>query len=166
MEMTHTQRLILSNQYAIMALLDPLQKAKYTRLKHIIEQGYELQIQEIGQDFSHLPEALCLSVIQALEMHHALQESYAQLPEKEQKALPLQRLQFHGFDSKTEMPLLKYTRFLLDIEQRFPTFPRTDHQFDTQLSMLEKYKRMIALWENCPRQYHLSLTEIQQILEA
>ncbi len=166
MEMTHTQRLILSNQYAIMALLDPLQKAKYTRLKYIVEQGYELQLREIDKDFSHLPEAVCLSVIRTMEMHHALQESYAQLSDDEQNTLTPQRLQFHGFDSKTEMPLLKYTRFLIDIENQFPSFQQTDHQFDTQLAMLEKYKRMLTLWESCPRQYHLSLTEIQQVLEA
>jgi hypothetical protein len=166
MKMTHTQRLILSNQYAIMALLDPLQKAKYTRLKHIVEQGYELQIREIDNDFSHLPETVCQSVIRAMEMHHALQESYEQLVIDEQNLLSPQRLQFHGFDSKTEMPLVKYTRFLIEIENQFPTFQQTDHQFDTQLAMLEKYKRMLILWEKCPRQYHLSLTEIQQILEA
>ncbi|MGX8873418.1 YfbU family protein, partial [Escherichia coli] len=30
----------------------------------------------------------------------------------------------------------------------------------------EKYQRMLAVWLACPRQYHLSSVEIQQILNA
>nr|WP_277815805.1 YfbU family protein [Vibrio rumoiensis] len=33
-------------------------------------------------------------------------------------------------------------------------------------TMQEKYRRMLSSWRNCPRQYHLSSTELLQILSA
>lgn len=39
MEMTHAQRLILSNQYKMMTMLDPDNAARYSRLQTIVERG-------------------------------------------------------------------------------------------------------------------------------
>ncbi len=40
MEMTSTQRLILANQYELMALLNPEQAAQFRRLKTIVQSGF------------------------------------------------------------------------------------------------------------------------------
>ena len=40
MEMTNAQRLILSNQYKMMTMLDPDNAERYRRLQTIIERGY------------------------------------------------------------------------------------------------------------------------------
>jgi len=32
--------------------------------------------------------------------------------------------------------------------------------------MWDKYQRMLSVWHACPRQYHLSSNEIQQIINA
>ncbi len=40
MEMTNAQRLILSNQYKMMTMLDPANAERYRRLQTIIERGY------------------------------------------------------------------------------------------------------------------------------
>ncbi|MGG6835292.1 UNVERIFIED_CONTAM: YfbU family protein, partial [Streptococcus canis] len=42
MEMTNAQRLILSNQYKMMTMLDPTNAERYRRLQTIIERGYGL----------------------------------------------------------------------------------------------------------------------------
>lgn len=44
MEMTNAQRLILSNQYKMMTMLDPANAERYRRLQTIIERGYGLQM--------------------------------------------------------------------------------------------------------------------------
>ncbi len=44
MEMTNAQRLILSNQYKMMTMLDPDNAERYRRLQTIIERGYGLQM--------------------------------------------------------------------------------------------------------------------------
>lgn len=166
MEISHAQRLILSNQYRLMAMLDPAQKAHYDRCRHVIEQGYELQIRELDHHFSHLPETLCQQVLDILEMHHALGESYHQLSATDKSQLAEHRIQFHGFDGKTEKPLQKYVQFLIEEEGHYRQFQRDDHDYNTNLAMLEKYQRMNRVWQTCPRQYHLSLTEILNVLAA
>lgn len=51
MEMTNAQRLILSNQYKMMTMLDPANAERYRRLQTIIERGYGLQMRELDREF-------------------------------------------------------------------------------------------------------------------
>lgn len=56
MEMTNAQRLILSNQYKMMTMLDPANAERYRRLQTIIERGYGLQMRELDREFGELKE--------------------------------------------------------------------------------------------------------------
>jgi len=164
MKMTDAQRLILSNQYYLMSQLDPDNSLKYNRLKTIIEHGYELNMIEISQHFGCLLEEDCREIIDILEMHHAMQESYNNLPKEQQKEIEARRLQFLGFDLSTETQRVNYVRFLIDSEGMYSHFNKADHYFNSQVPMLEKYQRMLKTWRDCPRQYHLSPSEFCQIL--
>ncbi|CAH0237377.1 YfbU family protein [Erwinia aphidicola] len=164
MDMTHAQRLILSNQYQMMAMLDPDNAARYQRHQTIIERGFGLQMRELDNDFSQLPEAECRTLIAMMEMYHALHISWTNL--KEPQGIELRRLVFPGFDAASEGRYLGYVRFLVEVEGRYTHFDAGSHEFDTQVPMWEKYQRMLALWHNCPRQYHLSANEIAQVINA
>jgi uncharacterized protein YfbU (UPF0304 family) len=166
MEMTNAQRLILSNQYYLMAKLTPENAAKYQRLQTIVERGYELQMREMNKEFGCLVEDECREVINVMEMYHAMQESNKMLPDEERKDVDQRRLQFLGFDIATEAQLVNYVRFLVDSEGLYPQFDKADHHFNSQMPMLDKYRRMLKTWRNCPRQYHLSAAEFKQIFNA
>ena len=73
MEMTNAQRLILSNQYKMMTLLDPDNGDRYRRLQTIVERAASLQMRELDRDFGELSEEVCRTIINVMEMHHALQ---------------------------------------------------------------------------------------------
>lgn len=164
MEMTHAQRLILSNQYQIMAMLDPDHAPRYRRLQTIIEHGYGLQMRELDHEFGALPEALCRTILEIMEMYHALQVSFELLNTSD--GVDPRRLVFRGFDATTEARYLGYVRFLTESEGRYPQFEAGAHHFDAQIAMWDKYQRMLAAWRACPRQYHLSAVEIAQIINA
>ncbi|AOV96400.1 hypothetical protein A9798_05215 [Edwardsiella hoshinae] len=164
MEMTNAQRLILSNQYKMMSMLDPDNAERYRRLQTIIERGFGLQLRELDRDFGELPEETCRTIIDIMEMHHALQVSYNNL--KERQDIDARRLEFLGFDAATEARYLSYVRFLVNTEGRYTHFDSGTHGFNAQTKMWEKYLRMLAVWHACPRQYHLSAVEITQILNA
>ena len=166
MEMTNAQRLILSNQYYLMSQLDPENSDKYKRLQTIVERGYGMQMRELDKEFGNLSEEECREIVDIMEMYHAMQESYKILAEEEQKKVDARRLQFLGFDIARETQLVCYVRFLVDSESMYPQFEKGDHNFNAQVQMLEKYRRMRATWKECPRQYHLSATELVQILNA
>lgn len=166
MEMTNAQRLILSNQYYLMQQLDPDNAIRYNRLRTIIERGYELHMTELHKDFGCLPENNCHEIINIMEMYHAMQESYKLLDEEKQSGIDKRRLTFLGFDISTECQCVHYVRFLIDSEGMYQQFDKGDHYFNSQIPMLTKYRRMLKIWKNCPRQYHLSPSEFNQILAA
>lgn len=166
MEMTNAQRLILSNQYFLMSQMDPDNANKYKRLQTIVERGYELQMRELNKEFGCLTEAECREVIDILEMYHAMQESHKMLADCEAKEVDQRRLQFLGFDIAREAQLVHYVRFLVDSEGLYTQYDKADHHFNSQMPMLDKYRRMLTTWRNCPRQYHLSAAEFKQIFNA
>lgn len=77
MEMTNAQRLILSNQYKMMTMLDPANAERYRRLQTIIERGYGLQMRELDREFGELKEETCRTIIDIMEMYHALHVSWS-----------------------------------------------------------------------------------------
>ncbi|QXO19081.1 MULTISPECIES: YfbU family protein [Vibrio] len=166
MEMTNAQRLILSNQYQLMSQLDPANAAQYKRLRTIVERGYELQMRELNKEFGCLSEAQCREVIDIMEMYHAMQESHNLLKDAERADVDSRRLNFLGFDLAAEASLVNYVRFLVNSEGLYPQFEQGDHHFNSQVPMLDKYRRMLVTWHTCPRQYHLSAAELRQIVSA
>ncbi|GAB7227059.1 YfbU family protein [Vibrio rotiferianus] len=166
MEMSNAQRLILSNQYNLMSQLDPNNGAKYKRLQTIVERGYELQMRELNKDFGCITETECREIIDIMEMYHAMQESNKMLDDEERGKVDQRRLQFLGFDIATEAQQVHYVRFLVDSEGLYPQFDKADHHFNSQMPMLDKYRRMLKTWRNCPRQYHLCANELAQIFSA
>lgn len=164
MEMTHAQRLILSNQYRIMSLLDPDNAERYHRQQTIVERGYGLQMRELDHAMGALPEAVCRTIIDIMEMHHALHVSWSNL--KDPTVLEERRLKFPGFDAATEAQYLGYVRFMVHVEGRYTQFDAGVHGFNAQTPMWEKYQRMLTVWHTCPRQYHLSANEIAQVINA
>ena len=60
MEMSSTQRLILVNQYKLMALLNPTNAAKYQRLEAIVKGGFSLELHVLDNEFSVISEECCM----------------------------------------------------------------------------------------------------------
>ena len=158
MEMTNAQRLILSNQYKMMTMLDPANAERYRRLQTIIERGYGLQMRELDREFGELKEETCRTIIDIMEMYHALHVSWSNL--QDQQSIDERRVTFLGFDAATEARYLGYVRFMVNVEGRYTHFDAGTHGFNAQTPMWEKYQRMLNVWHACPRQYHLSATKL------
>ncbi|MDK7222541.1 YfbU family protein, partial [Proteus mirabilis] len=112
MEMTHAQRLILSNQYKMMTMMDPDNAERYRRYQTIIERGYGLQLRELDRDFDEMSEETCRTIINIMEMYHALQVSRENLKSPEMP--DARRVAFMGFDAATESRYLSYVRFMVN----------------------------------------------------
>ncbi|GAL10107.1 hypothetical protein JCM19233_1084 [Vibrio astriarenae] len=123
-------------------------------------------MRELDKDFGRLTEDACREVIDFMEMYHAMQESNKMLDAEERADVDQRRLLFLGFDAATEAQYVHYVRFLVDSEGLYPQFDKGDHHFNSQMPMLDKYRRMLATWRHCPRQYHLSAAEFKQIFNA
>ncbi len=72
-----------------------------------------------------------------------------------------------AFDVATEARYLGYVRFMVNVEGRYSHFDAGTHGFNSQTPMWEK--NTSVCWpprHSCPRQYHLSSNEINQIINA
>ncbi len=166
MNMSNTERLILSNQYEILAKLNPEKTAFYQRASTIIERGYCLQILELEKSFSHLDLATCQEVIDTLELHHALAISWGNLDGADQGEINASRLEFNGYSRSQERELADYVCFLLEVDKRFPELKCPCDELSSDIAMRDKYQRMLQVWRQCPRQYKLSIQEIRKVLAA
>jgi uncharacterized protein YfbU (UPF0304 family) len=166
--MTNAQRLILSNQYKIMTMMDSENADRYRRLQTIVERGFGLQMKELECEFGELSEETCRTIINIMEMYHALGVSLENLRDhlKDKAEIDERRIAFLGFDAATEARYLSYVRFLVNTEGRYTHFDSGTHGFNSQTKMWDKYQRMLAIWQACPRQYHLCAIEISQIINA
>ncbi|MCW9710943.1 YfbU family protein [Avibacterium sp. 21-586] len=164
MEMTSTQRLILANQYKLMGLLDPNNAAKYARFETIVKGGFGLELKELDKEFSNLSEQECQTVRDTLEMYHALQVSYNNLGDT--TSVTPHRLQFAGYCAVREKKYLNYLRFITTTEGKYSEFMQCEHGCDSQTPMWDKYIKMLEAWRSCPHEYHLSMAEIEKILNA
>ncbi|QFI53728.1 YfbU family protein [Aeromonas simiae] len=166
MNMSHTERLILSNQYEILSKLNPEQADVYQRAKTIIERGYCLQLLELEKSFGHLERDTCQEVIDTLEMHHAMMVSFENLPTTEQAEFTPARFKFNGYSRSQERELADYVCFLLEVDKRFPEVDCPCEELSSDIAMRDKYQRMLAAWRDCPRSYKLSIQELRKILNA
>ncbi len=63
----------------MMAMLEPDNAERYRRYQTIIERGYGLQMRELDKEFGELSEETCRTIIDVIEMHHALHVSWSNL---------------------------------------------------------------------------------------
>ncbi|MCK3658118.1 hypothetical protein A4G18_05175 [Pasteurellaceae bacterium Pebbles2] len=164
MEMTSTQRLILANQYKLMGLLEPENAQKYARLEAIVKGGFSRELKELDSEFTNISLEECQTVLDTLEMFKALQVSYNNLDDK--SGVTEHRLQFTGYCAVREKKYLSYLRFITGVEGKYEEFMRCKHGCDSQTPMWDKYTKMLDVWRTCPHGYHLSIQEIQNILNA
>ena len=164
MEMTAIQRLILANQYKLLGLLDPDNTQKYKRAETIVKGGFELELKELSHDFTEITEQECQIVLDTLEMYKALHVSYNNLEDK--SCVTPHRLQFVGYCAIREKKYLNYLRFISGVEGKYQEFMQCAHGCDSQTPMWDKYSKMLDVWHAFPHGYHLSMQEIQNILNA
>lgn len=164
MEMTTIQRLILANQYKLLGLLDPANEKQYTRAEMIVRGGFERELKALSQDFSEISEQDCQAVLDTLEMYKALHVSYNNLADK--SGVTPHRLMFAGYCAVREKKYLNYLRFISGVEGQYQEFMQCEHGCDSQTPMWDKYIKMLDVWRTCPHAYHLSMQEIQNILNA
>src|ERR1700719_4565191 len=100
MELTEVERLILANQYRILALLSPPdEKKSHETSAEIFERGYTQNYKDgFGQvrDWKTLPEEKCKKVIDVLEMFTAIKN--AKEDGVDFSGLDLTSLSFSGFE--------------------------------------------------------------------
>lgn len=164
MELTESERLILSNQYKILEGLYPDQANEYKKHRKIVEDGYTLNYEEISRHiFDELTANGCREVLDILNMFYALQASYQALENKEGITI-----RFPGFDGNNETKRMEYTRFYITELQRFTELIdiAESPDFNSHRQTLRLYRLMLDMWDQCAEKNNLTREEIERIISA
>lgn len=170
MELNRSERWIISNQLKILGIIDPIQKDYYDRTKKIIDDGYELlygsSIQYIVPDDQTLSENECKHTIDILNMFLGITRSLDKIEDK--TGIEGIWLEFSGFDGNEEGPYFSFARFYCTeySDGVYASIGEGLDNFNSHGNRLEKYGRMLEVWNTCRDKYSLTREELIQIENA
>jgi uncharacterized protein YfbU (UPF0304 family) len=168
MRLTKTERLLLANQYEILARLNPDFESSYYTKREVVLRGFELDMNSLFHTFDEegLSVDGCSEVINILAMYEHLDGSFQRLEDK--NGISPGDIQFPGFHEDTEGRQFSYTNHLMK-DHRFMYLHR-DYQRPAE-PMLPAYRTMLRVWEPMKSrlagvQPWLSAAEILQVLQS
>lgn len=166
--LTKAERLILANQYTIMAMIDPERAKDYEKSREAVTSGYAAAIEDLfGWIFDGLPASECSLVINSMSVYDALQRSYKADPKKAEAAgIKKGGVSFPGFDGNNETEYMAYARHVRNYEHRF-TYLDTEDDCNSHMPMIGRYRAMIDVWKSqLGGSYDLSADQMKKLLET
>jgi uncharacterized protein YfbU (UPF0304 family) len=163
MRLSKIERVLLAEQYRILAKIDPDNAELYAHNCKVLENGYELYFDSLDERFkAGVSRERCIEVLRILTMFDALDESYRRI--KGDSAIRPEAIRFRGFDKDDEEDLLGYAQFVLYDEGQFSTLKRED--LNSGSSMLAIYRRMLREWDKSREKNRLTEDDMQRIERA
>jgi uncharacterized protein YfbU (UPF0304 family) len=109
--LSDSERLLLSNRYAILEKLDSHNADHYAKLRKILQDGYTILYGEVFRDLSGpISSEECHYVFDVLDMYRTLPTSYEHLSDK--SGVDVDDLRFRGFDGNNESNELSLAKHL------------------------------------------------------
>lgn len=166
MQLTNTERVMLANQYRILAKLnnEDEETGYYTKKAHIIEHGYEWYYDQILSVHETVPTAISTETMDILMMFRQLDAYVAQLPGDQRATLDLDKLKFDGFDGNND-PHYHFATFIIDKDDRFVERKGTYLNSHTSAS-IGKYRRMLPVYNERRAVGHLTLDDLMAIQDV
>jgi len=168
MKLTKIERLILSNQYRILASLYPDEAKAFETNRKVVEEGYTYQYSWLADHLSsEVPEEDSRYVLDVLDMFSDLLFSFDQLTDK--SGIDAYDVKFRGFDGNNETSLMSYARFFVQDLDRYNEFQ--NHDFNSHMPTTALYSRMLEVYRPIKAacregMRRLSKDEIIQIIES
>jgi uncharacterized protein YfbU (UPF0304 family) len=165
-KLTDAERLILSNQYRIMALLDRSERDGWEQLSEQLRDGhayfYENHLKMTMRP--NLEEADTNFVLRVLGIYSDMAASYQALEEKGD--IKEHDVRFPGFDGNDsyEAVLLQFTEALRKDRRFSETLPE-GRDLNSHFPAARGYRRIVATWEQMGGpQYLLDKAQIEELL--
>lgn len=163
---TRLERLILLNQYRLMAMIEP-DSPEHKKAVEALTDGHALPIQALAEwVLDGLNDVDCRFVIHTMAMYDALQRSYKALPAG-QKTIKSSEVSFRGFDGNNETEFMSYARFVVEYEGRFTYLLPQNNDFNSHMPTVNRYRSQLTIWqEHLDESYELTAEQMRRILDA
>lgn len=166
MELTIKDRLILINQYKILAALNDGDSSHYLEMIEILENGYEIFY---SNTYSWISEGMsndkCQLVLDILGFYRVIES--LKRASKDDELMSHMYGYFLGFDGNHEGDYLGFCRFLIEKQGKFqeqkPYYIQNDGM-NSHMEMVWKYRMIVSRWNSKSDKYHLTVAEAISIL--
>ncbi|EDY84562.1 YfbU domain superfamily [Verrucomicrobiia bacterium DG1235] len=163
MKLDQKERLQLANQFKILAALYPDERSDYEKNVKILESGYEWHYDSfVEYYYDGLSTDECKFVVDVLDMHRSLKNSFYAL--KDKGDLTPEDIRFSGFDGNHETELMAYAEFFVRDLGRFEEFMDVD--FNSHTASVGRYQEMLSILEKHSKanRNNLSLEDIKEVI--
>jgi uncharacterized protein YfbU (UPF0304 family) len=146
MEFTTKERILLVNQYRILAALYPDEKESYERKEEILRRGYVAHYNGLeewwGEEVSEARSEIVTNVL-------LLYDDLQQAPEADKAGIPPFYLRFQGFSANEESDLYEYLLFYLDryFGPKYTNLREPGQDMNSHVPMLRVYNPMLAVYD-------------------
>lgn len=145
MKLDKKDRLLLINQYKILAALDANEESHYLELIEILERGYSIFYSMIDEwVLEDMPEHEGRFVLDILDLYRSIED--VKRLTKDERLIKHEYGIFLGFDGNNESEHLGFSRFIIQRQGKFQEQKQYLHKNDSMNShmpMINKYRRML-----------------------
>lgn len=166
--MDNVTRLILINQYRILAATDPDDRETWLDRVKVFEHGYESEMNSIVNDISPVVTTRqCEFVHRVLQMYERIEDSVDEAKTAAPEVEGLPWLSFHGFDGNNESEYMGFATYLLR-DRKLYSWTRfaAKGSWNSHMPVVAKYGRMLALCEGFETSESLSADQLRALSEA
>lgn len=168
MEITKRDRLILINQYKILASLNKAEADHYEELISILENGYSIFYSQLDEWISEeMPEEEGRFVLDVLDLYRAIED--VKRATKDSRLLAHHYAFFRGFDGNNETEHMGFCRFLIEKQGKFQEqkqYLLKNDNLNSHMPMTEKYSRMLNEAKGLPNKWSMSADDALRVLDA
>jgi len=168
MELTKKDRILLINQYRILAGLYKDDETHYEELIGILENGYEIFYSKIDEWISEdMPLVEGRLVLDILDVYRAIED--IKRSTKNQDLTEHHYSIFRGFDGNNESKYMGFCRFLIEKQGKFreqEQYLLRNDNFNSHMPMIAKYQRMVSVANEIPNMWNMTVEDALRILNA
>lgn len=159
MKLTNTERLMLVNQFKILAKLneEDEESAYYSKKAEILERGYEWYYDELLSS-EPLPREVSNETMDILDMFRQLDAYVDQLSPEQKANLDLEKLKFDGFDATNDKHY-GFAKFIIEKDDRYNERKEMYLNSHTPTS-IQKYRRMLPIYKERKTSRHLTFDDL------
>lgn len=169
MELSLKDRLILANQYRILQMLHEAkgnheEAEGYGLWVDMLDRGYTGEYRELTtwMEKEPLTEEECSEVKDILDMYEMMHRAYGDLEDK--GIFTEENVTFPGFDGNHESSRVAYCAYLHKAEKYEHVI--NPQRLNTHTRMLERYRRMLAVWDPATTKAYLTKDDLEKIIAA
>jgi uncharacterized protein YfbU (UPF0304 family) len=164
--MTTENRLLLVNQYRILAILDKDNASSHQINADILEEGHIGLYSSITDSLSNGSTAeVGEEVHQILTMFRVIDNSLASLDAGERQQLDSKSLEFEGFDANEPEGHYSFARFIMSRLGLYQEHNPLDLNSHSGLS-LPGYRAMLRIYKSFSNRSYLTAEQLQQLANA